>query len=183
MFTVGANGRLENGAGPARPEASGVHLIKGFFSEEEVGWVFEEIGYLAFDTATVGGKGENKSVRDAMTAWLPKESFAAERLVGAAKTVSDAPLGEWSMVQVSCYPPGGFYNWHQDAGPTYGHRLWSAVVELQSAPGGGLEIEGYGAVDLEPGDLCLFPSGLKHRATAPIEGQRFSLVMWFSGQP
>ena len=67
---------------------------------------------------------------------------------------------------------------HSDDGDPYKHRKISGVVELQSALQSTLEIEGHD-IQLEPGDLCLFPSSIRHRATAPTEGVRFSLVMWF----
>ncbi len=78
------------------------------------------------------------------------------------------------------YRPGTFFEWHTDnASDKYHRRVWTAVVELRSAPGARLEVEAV-PVQLRPGDLVLFPSQWRHRATAPESGERLALVMWFS---
>ena len=114
-----------------------------------------------------------------MVAWLPADSMVGLLVAGAAKAVSGVPLHSWDTVQVACYTPGMFFEWHKDTGTdSYSNRLWTAVVELQSAPGGGLEVFGCDPLDMSPGDLVLFPAAYRHRATPPTDGIRFSLTVW-----
>jgi predicted 2-oxoglutarate/Fe(II)-dependent dioxygenase YbiX len=67
-------------------------------------------------------------------------------------------------------------------------RKITAVVELVSKDlikGGGLEIF-YGdavenKIDLDIGDVALFPSFVMHRASIVESGARWSLVLWLNG--
>jgi hypothetical protein len=93
------------------------------------------------------------------------------------------------QAQLTRYQPGQHYEWHMDLGsgqPSL--RKITAVVELtsnQSVKGGGIEIF-YGQsaankVNLDTGDVVLFPSFVMHRASMVDSGTRWSLVLWFNG--
>ena len=187
-YTIGQDGRLTqrtNGASPIAMADRKVMVIRSFLSASEIAGVFKEVGGLTFAPAKLGD-GQNgvikEEVRKSMTAWLPADSLPGLTFAGAVRAVADSPIHNWEPVQVACYSPGMFFEWHVDAGTSvddYAHRQWTAVAELQSAPSGGLELEGEAPLVLSPGDLVIFPARLRHRATAPIEGERFSLTAWF----
>ena len=95
-------------------------------------------------------------------------------------------------VQLSCYGPGEFYNWHKDAGfyaalnaPI---RKMSAVCLLSNKEdfeGGELKLR----IDksetdnmlVDQGDLVVFPSSMDHKAFPVKKGMRFSAVLWAIG--
>lgn len=84
-------------------------------------------------------------------------------------------------VQISRYAPGEFYEWHDDAKPNKGRssiRHLTLTCTLQSAPGAVFETENR-VYDLAPGMAVLFPSDVKHRATEPTEGERWSFTVWY----
>jgi 2OG-Fe(II) oxygenase superfamily len=107
------------------------------------------------------------------------------------------------VAQLTCYKPGGFFDWHKDSEDgIYDEderaewrglvRKLSIIVPLtpgSAYEGGNLEIKDeYGYVwrdpgFRDPGTAVVFPSGLLHRV-APIEsGTRGSVVAWALGPP
>jgi predicted 2-oxoglutarate/Fe(II)-dependent dioxygenase YbiX len=90
-----------------------------------------------------------------------------------------------TYAQLTKYSPEQYYHWHQDIGagdPSL--RKISVSVQLTSKdPTGGIEIF-YGQdspiINLEQGDLIVFPSWVTHRATQPTD-ERWSLVFWVGG--
>jgi 2OG-Fe(II) oxygenase superfamily len=93
------------------------------------------------------------------------------------------------QAQLTRYQSGQHYEWHMDLGPQrLSLRKITAVVELVSKDlikGGGLEIF-YGdavenKIDLDIGDVALFPSFVMHRASIVESGARWSLVLWLNG--
>ena len=89
--------------------------------------------------------------------------------------------------QIATYNPGEERQWHTDYWPAHRPttRHFTLTCELQSAPGGKLEIENKKFV-LKKGQAIIFRpddpgapgSGDRHRAVAPTEGQRISLTIW-----
>ena len=190
-YAIGQDGRLTtvgaqstNGLSPIATD-TGLTVIRSFLSAAEIDSIFKEVGALAFEPAKLGGGqgGVVKAeVRKSMTAWLPANSLPGLTFAGAVRAVAGGPIHNWDTVQVACYQPDMYFEWHVDAGVSkgdYDWRLWTAVAELQSAPGGGLEIEGTAPLALSSGDLAIFPSRTHHRATAPTSGIRFSLTAWY----
>jgi predicted 2-oxoglutarate/Fe(II)-dependent dioxygenase YbiX len=90
-----------------------------------------------------------------------------------------------TFAQLTKYSSGQYYHWYQDIGagePSL--RKISVSVQLTSKdPTGGIEIF-YGQdnpiINLEKGDLVVFPSWLAHRATQPTN-ERWSLIFWVCG--
>ena len=90
-----------------------------------------------------------------------------------------------TYAQLTKYSPGQYYHWHQDIGaddPSF--RKISVSVQLTPKDAtGGIEIF-YGQdnpiINLEQGDLVVFPSWVTHRATQPTD-ERWSLVFWVRG--
>ena len=120
---------------------------------------------------------------------------------------------DWSeTLQFTIYKPGGYYNWHRDAGfdATYAYegrgknldgkiRKISMTLLLNDSKefkGGDLEFD-YGRNDFGKNDdtietckeargqgtLIFFPSFISHRVTPVTKGTRYSLVMWTVGKP
>jgi hypothetical protein len=93
------------------------------------------------------------------------------------------------QAQLTRYRSGQHYEWHMDLGSKQlSLRKITAVVELcprDSMKGGGLEIF-YGQsvknnVDLDIGDVVVFPSFVMHRAAIVESGIRWSFVLWLNG--
>jgi PKHD-type hydroxylase len=94
------------------------------------------------------------------------------------------------QAQLTRYRPGQHYDWHMDLGPEQlSLRKITAVVELAPrdlVKGGGLEIfysdSGENKVDLDAGDIVMFPSFVMHRASMVKSGTRWSFVLWLNGR-
>jgi len=133
------------------------------------------------------GAGQLAGTRDCEVRWIGAAvaGWAIDRMITMAQQ------GPWQLdfdrhsdfVQLTSYGPGQRYDWHMDLGPgPMSLRKISVVSELQSAPGGGLEVFPMGNIGLRPGDVAVFPSFIMHRATAPAEGVRWSLTLWLCGK-
>jgi PKHD-type hydroxylase len=96
---------------------------------------------------------------------------------------------DMEQAQLTRYNIGQHYDWHMDLGSQQlSLRKITAVVELtsnESVTGGGLEVF-YGQsvenkLDLDIGDIVVFPSFVMHRAATVDSGTRWSLVFWLNG--
>ena len=96
---------------------------------------------------------------------------------------------EFGQAQLTRYRTGQHYQWHMDLGSgQLSLRKITAVIELTSKElmtGGGIEVF-YGQsvdnkVDLDIGDVIVFPSFVMHRALVVQGGTRWSLVFWLNG--
>ena len=107
--------------------------------------------------------------------------------------------------QITRYKKGGFYNFHRDGGgchlvkynnPTnafmHGHvrKLSMTVLLNKSFEGGDFEFTSYTKeectitpVEMNQGDVIVFPSWMEHRVAPVTKGIRYSLVTWFVGPP
>ena len=141
------------------------------------------------DSTTFGG---DASKRTSMVKWLDNKTtpglldiirsrgFFAARVLG---------IGVWpdhlDAIQVSRYREGEEYNWHVDLDATRTFlsldRKLSIVISL--CPGGKLELETFGVMNLNVGDAIVFPSFLNHRRPPVLEGEdtKYSLAVWFPG--
>ena len=96
---------------------------------------------------------------------------------------------DMGQAQLTRYQSGQHYEWHMDLGARQlSLRKITAVVELAPKDlmkGGGLEIFYGGSienkVDLDVGDVVVFPSFVMHRASLVESGTRWSLVLWLNG--
>ena len=90
------------------------------------------------------------------------------------------PIVDWIQTpQIAVYNSGDQMDWHVDTWPKYRTHIrhLTLACELQSAPGGRLELEGHDFT-LQKGQAIIFRPPDRHRAVAPIEGQRISLTIW-----
>ena len=107
--------------------------------------------------------------------------------------------------QVTRYKKGGFYNFHRDGAgchmskynnPTnafvhdHVRKLSMTVLLNKSFEGGNFEFASYNKeecditpVEMNQGDIVVFPSFMEHRVASITKGIRYSLVTWFLGPP
>ena len=107
--------------------------------------------------------------------------------------------------QITRYKKGGFYNFHRDGAgcnlskynnPTnafmhdHVRKLSMTVLLSNSFEGGDFEFTSYGKeeciitpVEMNQGDIVVFPSWMEHRVAPVTKGIRYSLVTWFVGPP
>lgn len=90
-------------------------------------------------------------------------------------------LSARSGIGIIRYGAGGFYHSHTDDHPDQ-RRVVSVVAVLHNDfTGGALSFFGGRVVfDLQPGSVCLFPSGFQypHEVCAVESGVRYTLVSW-----
>ena len=90
------------------------------------------------------------------------------------------PVIDWIQTpQIAFYKPGEHYDWHVDTWPQFRThiRYFTLTCELQSAPGGKLELENNNFI-LPRGQAMIFKPGDRHRAVAPTSGERISFTIW-----
>jgi hypothetical protein len=90
------------------------------------------------------------------------------------------PVIDWLQTpQIAFYKPGEYYDWHVDTWPNYRThvRHFTLTCELQSAPGGKLDLEHNNFV-LRKGQAIVFKPGHRHRAISPTQGERISFTIW-----
>lgn len=139
---------------------------------------------------------EGRTVRDSDIFWIPRAQGTDWIFARLWETITHYNLtygfelaDQMGQVQLTRYRPGQHYEWHMDLGsqgPSL--RKITAVVELTpkgSIEGGGIEVF-YGQsvenkIDLNAGDIVLFPSFVMHRAAMVTSGTRWSLVSWLNG--
>ena len=107
--------------------------------------------------------------------------------------------------QITRYKKGGFYNFHRDGAgchmskynnPTnafmhdHVRKLSMTVLLNESFEGGDFEFTSYSKekcevtpVEMNQGDIIVFPSFMEHRVAPITKGIRYSLVTWFLGPP
>ena len=113
--------------------------------------------------------------------WVHASLKRATQL-GSALLDIDVDAGEPTGCQVTHYAPGDYYHMHTDVDPSRQRidheRKLSMTVCLAGPPT--IELEEIDTPPLQPGDVLVFPSTLKHRV-APCDEQRWSLVAWSCG--
>ena len=117
-------------------------------------------------------------VRNNMIVWY-KDSSKWQNWIDLFNTI-DHKIDWIQTPQIAFYSPGEKYDWHVDQSPSQRthQRLWTLTCELQSAPGGKIELKGIQHNNLHKGEAIIFPSTDQHRATSPTQGQRISLTIW-----
>ena len=107
--------------------------------------------------------------------------------------------------QITRYKKGGFYNFHRDGAgchlvkynnPTNAfmhdnvRKLSMTLLLNKSFEGGDFELASYNkekcdiaSVEMNQGDIVVFPSWMEHRVAPITKGIRYSLVTWFLGPP
>jgi PKHD-type hydroxylase len=145
----------------------------------------------------VGGKEQavNRGIRES-NVWVvfPDQTsdWLFSRLEMAVEKLNERYqfdlLGFYEGAQVARYRLGGHYGWHMDLGEgIYSARKLFLSVQLtpeQDYDGGELEFQFLEQPEPRTqGSLIAFPSFLSHRVSPVTRGERFSLVVWITGQP
>ena len=82
------------------------------------------------------------------------------------------------------YRAGQHIGWHDDDGHesvAWREMTLSLCIDAAEA-GGALEVAGFGAVTLRPGDAVAYPASARHRVTPITAGVRRSIVVWYARQ-
>tara|TARA_B100001778_G_C18398116_1_gene542935 strand:- start:269 stop:760 length:492 start_codon:yes stop_codon:yes gene_type:complete len=90
------------------------------------------------------------------------------------------PVIDWIQTpQIAFYGPGEQYDWHVDTWPAYRTHIrhFTLTCELQSAPGGKLDLENKNFL-LRNGQAIIFKPSDRHRAISPTRGERISFTIW-----
>ena len=128
---------------------------------------------------TWSGRGRTSGVH-----WLDPEAFAGlyEAVLGRMEWMAahwNLPAGpRVELMQLARYGPGGWFDWHPDAGPEYNRAISACAPVRHAGAGGGFELAGRGEMALAPGDLVVFPSTACHRVIPVSAGERLSLTQW-----
>jgi quercetin dioxygenase-like cupin family protein len=164
-----------------------VELYKPFqlFTPEQCENIIHKASeYTSGTRSLVEGRAETLQ-RTSTTFWFNPTDFSPDDLMsyfspfaeeGYPVTYVQRPL------QVVRYMKGELFGWHYDqrVGKHRHGRVLTLTCTLREAPGAELEIKDH-SVKLKTGDAVVFPANVLHRATAPIEGERWALTTWASG--
>jgi len=169
------------------------------FTNQECSKIIDLSKNLETHQAPVGPSGTKNidlSTRNSNIKWLGLASdtqWIYQRIQGAytqANINYKFDLLGCSFFQVTEYPVGGKYDWHEDVGDKLiSKRKLSLSVQLSDPndyDGGDLEFLNplpYKSDFRQQGSVIIFPSFLAHRVTAVTRGARWSLIAWVFGPP
>lgn len=175
------------------------YIIPAFFSSKECDDIISRANDLDVHQAEIGAMNKSDidlSTRNSRirwlgmteeTAWLYKKIQYAYML---ANTHYKFDLLGCSYFQVTEYPEGGKYDWHEDLGHgLISKRKLSLSVQLSDPvdyDGGDLEFVNHlerGEQFRVQGSIIVFPSYLSHRVSTVTRGSRWSLIAWVFGPP
>jgi len=95
--------------------------------------------------------------------------------------------GLYEALQLTKYPPGGHYTWHEDnMEPEFTTRKLSIVIQLSDPAdfsGGEFIIFPSTKPPRTQGSVYIFPSFVTHKVSPVEQGVRYSLVAWVTGEP
>ena len=174
-------------------------VVPKVFSTIECQNIIEQASLTMQSNAQLVGGDAHHNIRRCGVSWIDdgaESAFVHDRVVQLVADVNrenfQYDLSEFAeQLQVAHYQGGdkGFYDWHVDRG---GKKLASfrklTMVGLLSPQidytGGELQLNANGHVqtlDLDVGDVVLFPSSVLHTVTPVTEGHRYSLAQWVHG--
>jgi PKHD-type hydroxylase len=158
-----------------------------------------------WEDASVGGenvtqKNVRKEIRDSQVAWSSCPNLF-EMVWGYLNDANDKAMWRFQIdsaqpMQITKYQVGGFYEFHKDGNGftrdvsdknivTYNktRKLSMTVVLNDDYEGGEFEFLGNGKIKEKMGTVIVFPSYMQHRVLPVTKGVRYSLVVWFCGEP
>ena len=136
------------------------------------------VNYSREHSAYTGNSLSAGKVNNARIVWYEEKHARWQDWIDCFNKIE--PVVDWiQSPQIATYHPGEERQWHVDTWPEFRPtaRRFTLTCELQSAPGGKLEVENKNFV-LTKGQAIIFRPEDKHRAVAPIEGERISLTIW-----
>ena len=154
----------------------------------------EQAKDLTYTRSLVSSDPIEKSTRTSSQCWLPWDSWIAgimhNLFVSANNDYYHYELNHFdSGIQVTKYESSQYYGWHVDQIETpngLARKLSMSLVLDTDFEGGELEIYNpysnkANRFDLQPGQVCIFPSWASHQVTPVTSGTRYSLVAWMNG--
>lgn len=172
-----------------------VGVLPGFFSPQEceriiaLGAAFSQAHVTAGEAGTQVLLSERSTLTseiadDEANAWIYHR--IRDALIAINQQYYRLRLSQFSILQLLCYEPGGFYGMHPDMGSRrFSTRKLSVVVFLSDPLSyGGGELVFYPDMPPVPrgqGQLVVFPSYLMHEVLPVTAGRRHSLVAWAHG--
>ncbi|MEQ8666491.1 MAG: 2OG-Fe(II) oxygenase [Rhodospirillales bacterium] len=172
-------------------------VIENAFSPDEcerLRTAFAALG--AREGGLVAGRFDTE-VRQSALVWLPEGGEFEWVTRRMARLAADANRdvfrfaldGLEEQLQLACYGPGHFYNWHIDRGrgTLAGRRKITLSVQLtdpEDYVGGELELNADGHPLQAPSDqgtMVAFAAHTLHRVAPVITGNRLALVAWVHG--
>ena len=148
------------------------------FSLEEVNYLVSQIGRLGPAGVTQANR-PNPKIRTNRIFWLEPDQVLDHKLWRLV--IPDRPYLTWYQrpIQISVYRKGEHYDWHHDViANRTSRRAVTLTATLKTAENARLEVKDR-IYDLDPGEAVVFPSEDLHRATAPLEGERIALTVWY----
>ena len=138
----------------------------------------ELISYSQRQSAELGTRLEKGKVDNARIVWYEHRHPRWQEWIDIFNKIEPV-IESLLSPQIVIYNPGEDRQWHDESWPAHRPttRYFTLTCELQSAPGGRLEIENKKFV-LKKGQAILFLPSDRHRAVAPTEGERISLTIW-----
>lgn len=172
-------------------------LWKGGISEKLLECFLDEIEEVPFEkgktfSSLIHGYEKNPDVRNSDVMFFDAIHWFSGVLFNYA--VSSNIQAEWNIeitvpqtLQVAQYGPSQHYSWHSDCNMFIEEpiiRKLTAICLLSDRTefeGGDLELADFGPVELNKGDVIVFPSILQHRVTPVTSGVRKSSTLWILG--
>lgn len=130
----------------------------------------------------VAGSDPQGLIRNNHIYWLDLSADLKNKLWSVAQPLM--PQYKWTWfeepVQISRYSVGQYYDWHTDVYRTKrsSQRVLTLTCTLMAADQAIFQTDS-AVIDLAAGQAVFFPSNMRHRATAPNQGQRWSLTVWY----
>jgi len=174
------------------------YTIENFLSEDEAKFILDfTLNNFDLEIAPVGngiGRTVDTNYRKSSIKFIDYSKefpFIIERLkqkINPLFKINRADFDFEKELQFTEYKKNEFYTWHRDSNAEdfmLSKRVLSVVILLNNTyTGGDLEIlDINGIKNIFPkkiGNAFIFPSYLEHRVTTITEGNRYSLVGWFS---
>lgn len=176
--------------------------IPELFSREECDRIIAYGKLLAESDSSIGRGGSayvNHVERTSRVKWVfvnQDSKWIFERIHAAIKQANQKykfDITGCNYLQITEYPAGGHYTWHEDIGEgEYSKRKLSLSVQLSEADdytGGDLDFRGRKISDeirqmyRQKGTAIIFPSYISHKVSEVSSGARWSLIAWFNGPP
>jgi len=165
-----------------------VKVIENFLTEDECDNIlFKYKNKLTLSIAEVS-TGHSKT-RKSLIGWVDDLGDVNDRLINLLKSfynINGMEVTGLGPFQFTEYKEGDYFDWHTDRNSEmYKDRFTSTVIQLNNNYEGGLlEIKDETGtlipIEQKKGNLYVFDSGLRHRVSPVIFGERYSLVNWVS---
>ena len=101
----------------------------------------------------------------------------------------DFEISQAEPYQIAKSQVGEFHDWHQDGvgplrkGENQTRKISLSLLLNDDYEGGELEVFPHGPMSLSKGTMVFFPSFQAHQVHPVTKGTRYSLVVWFIGNP